>query len=219
MVWRETSSPGNTRFRNRRCLKLLQENAAEIKRRTGRELPTLEHAALVQILNWKGKRGLTWHRSSTRRWCGCRGGIHPAYEVIMEAIKHGTWLQIKPYSLNMAMNYLKRQCRANCLWSSSSWRYSKVIREGLAANHIEWLAGIIQVTLFWLKCVRKVVHLMKRSSRTRLCRSRPNFWRCDAAHKLTILASCAFGIPPIKSIPKVSVKSLHKMWNRTWFPH
>ena len=79
------------------ALKLLKENAAEIKRRTGREIeityvgtrrsrPDLDladsiqqSADLLEIVR----------QPDVDVVVEVMGGIHPAYEIIMEAMKHG----------------------------------------------------------------------------------------------------------------------------------
>ncbi|WP_446667747.1 hypothetical protein, partial [Klebsiella pneumoniae] len=77
----------------------------------------------------------------------------------------------------------------------------KVIREGLAANHIEWLAGIINGTgNFILTEMREKGRafddVLKEAQELGYAEADPTFdvEGIDAAHKLTILASCAFGI-------------------------
>jgi homoserine dehydrogenase len=78
----------------------------------------------------------------------------------------------------------------------------KAIREGLAANHIEWLAGIINGTgNFILTEMRDkgsdFNDVLAEAQRLGYAEADPTFdvEGIDAAHKLTILASIAFGIP------------------------
>ena len=78
------------------ALKLLQENAAEIKRRTGREIQ-ITHVGTRRPrpdLNLDGIQQSDDLMHIVRQpdvdvVVEVMGGIHPAYEVIMEAIKHG----------------------------------------------------------------------------------------------------------------------------------
>jgi len=78
----------------------------------------------------------------------------------------------------------------------------KAIREGLAGNRIEWLAGIINGTgNFILTEMRDkgsdFAEVLAEAQRLGYAEADPAFdvEGIDAAHKLTILASIAFGIP------------------------
>ena len=78
----------------------------------------------------------------------------------------------------------------------------KTIREGLAGNRIEWLAGIINGTSnFILTEMRDkgadFADVLKEAQRLGYAEADPTFdiEGIDAGHKLTILAAIAFGIP------------------------
>ena len=78
----------------------------------------------------------------------------------------------------------------------------KALREGLAANRIEWVAGIINgTTNFILSEMRdkglSFDTVLKEAQRLGYAESDPTFdiEGVDAAHKITILAAIAFGIP------------------------
>ena len=78
----------------------------------------------------------------------------------------------------------------------------KSIREGLAGNKIEWLAGIVNgTTNFILTAMREQRRefgdVLAEAQRLGYAEADPSFDvdGIDAAHKLTILASIAFGIP------------------------
>ncbi|ADJ27636.1 homoserine dehydrogenase [Nitrosococcus watsonii] len=78
----------------------------------------------------------------------------------------------------------------------------KALREGLAGNHIEWLAGIINGTSnFILTEMRDkgcdFAEALVDAQHRGYAEANPTFdvEGIDAAHKLTILASIAFGIP------------------------
>jgi len=78
----------------------------------------------------------------------------------------------------------------------------KAIREGLAANHIEWLAGIINGTGNFILTEmrdrdRDFAEVLAEAQELGYAEADPTFdvEGIDAAHKLTILASIAFGIP------------------------
>src|SRR5699024_11223561 len=79
----------------------------------------------------------------------------------------------------------------------------KVIRESMASNHIEWLAGIINGTgNFILSQMmfegQTFAEALADAQRLGFAEADPTFdvEGIDAAHKLAILASIAFGIPP-----------------------
>ncbi len=78
----------------------------------------------------------------------------------------------------------------------------KAIREGLAGNRIEWLAGIINGTGNFILTEmrdkgRDFADVLAEAQRLGYAEADPTFdvEGVDAAHKLTILASIAFGIP------------------------
>jgi len=78
----------------------------------------------------------------------------------------------------------------------------KAIREGLAGNHIQWLAGIINGTGNFILTEmrdkgRGFGEVLADAQRLGYAESDPTFdiEGIDAAHKLTILAAIAFGIP------------------------
>lgn len=78
----------------------------------------------------------------------------------------------------------------------------KAIREGLAGNRIEWLAGIINGTGNFILSEmrdkgRDFADVLAEAQRLGYAEADPTFdvEGIDAAHKLTILASIAFGIP------------------------
>ncbi len=78
----------------------------------------------------------------------------------------------------------------------------KVLREGLAANKIEWLAGIINGTGNFILTEmaqkgREFADVLKQAQELGYAEADPTFdvEGIDAAHKLVILTSIAFGIP------------------------
>lgn len=78
----------------------------------------------------------------------------------------------------------------------------KAIREGLAGNQIEWLAGIINGTGNFILSEmrdkgREFADVLKEAQALGYAEADPTFdvEGIDAAHKLTILASIAFGVP------------------------
>ena len=78
----------------------------------------------------------------------------------------------------------------------------KAIREGLAGNHVEWLAGIINGTGNFILTEmrdkgRDFADVLAEAQSLGYAEADPTFdvEGIDAAHKLTILASIAFGVP------------------------
>src|ERR1700712_2289868 len=78
----------------------------------------------------------------------------------------------------------------------------KALREGLTANRIEWIAGIINgTTNFILSEMRDkgsdFATVLKEAQRLGYAEADPTFdiEGVDAAHKVTIMAAVAFGIP------------------------
>ena len=199
------------------ALKLLKENAAEIKRRTGREIeityvgtrrsrPDLDladsiqqSADLLEIVR----------QPDVDVVVEVMGGIHPAYEIIMEAMKHGKHI----VTANKALlaehgTALFKAADENKVQSAYEAAVAggipiiKVLREGLAANKIDWLAGIINGTgNFILTEMREkgrtFEDVLKEAQELGYAEADPTFdvEGIDAAHKLTLLASIAFGIP------------------------
>jgi homoserine dehydrogenase len=92
----------------------------------------------------------------------------------------------------------------------------KAIREGLSANRIEWIAGIINGTCnFILSEMRDKAlpfdMVLAEAQRLGYAESDPSFdiEGIDAAHKLTILAAIAFGIP--MQFDKVATEGIDKL--------
>jgi len=92
----------------------------------------------------------------------------------------------------------------------------KDIREGLAANRIEWLAGIINGTGNFILTEmrdkgRDFTDVLKEAQALGYAEADPTFdvEGIDAAHKLTILASISFGIP--LSFDKVYTEGISKV--------
>ncbi|MEC7376635.1 MAG: homoserine dehydrogenase, partial [Pseudomonadota bacterium] len=77
----------------------------------------------------------------------------------------------------------------------------KAVREGMAANRIDWIAGIINGTgnyiLTEMRAGREFAEVLKEAQDLGYAEADPTFdvEGIDAAHKLTILASAGFGVP------------------------
>jgi homoserine dehydrogenase len=92
----------------------------------------------------------------------------------------------------------------------------KALREGLSANRIEWVAGIINgTTNFILSEMRdkglSFADVLKEAQRLGYAEADPTFdvEGVDAAHKLTIMSAIAFGIP--MSFDKAHVEGITKL--------
>ena len=92
----------------------------------------------------------------------------------------------------------------------------KSLREGLTANRIEWIAGIINGTSnFILSEMRdkgaSFEDVLKEAQRLGYAEADPTFdiEGVDAAHKLTIMAAIGFGIPT--QFPSVYVEGISKL--------
>jgi homoserine dehydrogenase len=92
----------------------------------------------------------------------------------------------------------------------------KAIREGLSANRIEWIAGIINGTCNYILSEMRDKGLpfdmvLAEAQRLGYAEADPAFdvEGIDAAHKLTILAAIAFGIP--MQFDKVHVEGIAKL--------
>jgi homoserine dehydrogenase len=97
----------------------------------------------------------------------------------------------------------------------------KALREGLSANKVEWVAGIINgTTNFILTEMRDkglaFTDVLKEAQRLGYAEADPTFdvEGIDAAHKLTIMASIAFGMPMqfehayTEGITKLTIKDI-----------
>jgi homoserine dehydrogenase len=137
------------------------------------------------------------------------GGYEPARALVLEAIARGKHV----VTANKAM--LARH--GNEIFEAASARgvmvafegavaggvpIIKALREGLTANRIEWLAGIINGTSnFILSEMRSkglsFAAVLAEAQRLGYAEADPTFdiEGTDAAHKLTILAAIAFGVP------------------------
>ena len=92
----------------------------------------------------------------------------------------------------------------------------KALREGLTANRIEWIAGIINgTTNFILSEMRDkgltFATVLKEAQRLGYAEADPTFdiEGIDAAHKLTIMSAIAFGIP--MQFDKAHVEGISKL--------
>jgi len=137
------------------------------------------------------------------------GGYEPARELVMQAIANGKHV----VTANKALiaihgNEIFKAAQAKGVMVAFEAAVAggipiiKAIREGLAGNSIEWLAGIINGTGNFILTEmrdkgRDFADVLAEAQALGYAEADPTFdvEGIDAAHKLTILASIAFGIP------------------------
>ncbi len=199
-------------------VRVLTRNAPEITRRAGREIQVVK--AFTRSLNKPRICTTEGIELVTDPWQVVEdpkiaivgeliGGIHPARELVLRAIELGKHV----VTANKALIAL----HGNEIFARASQRgvmvafeaavaggipIIKVLREGLAGNRIEWVAGIINGTgNFILTAMhdqgREFAEVLKEAQALGYAEADPTFdvEGIDAAHKLTILAAIAFGIP------------------------
>lgn len=137
------------------------------------------------------------------------GGYNPARELVLKAIANGKHVVTANKAL-IAMHgeeiFKAAQDKGVMVAFEAAVGGGipiiKAIREGLAANRIQWLAGIINGTGNFILTEmrdkgRDFGDVLKEAQALGYAEADPTFdvEGIDAAHKLTILASIAFGIP------------------------
>ena len=199
---------------------VLRRNEGEITRRAGRPIR----------INWIATRTLDRARDATRGIAGVNltndaeivvrhpevdivceliGGIEPARTLILDAIAHGKHV--------VTANKALLAHHGNEIFAAASAQgvmvafeaavaggipIIKALREGLTANRIEWIAGIINGTSnFILSEMRTTgasfADVLAEAQRRGYAEADPTFDidGTDAAHKLTIMSAIAFGVP------------------------
>lgn len=196
---------------------ILVRNAAEIERRAGRGIEIKLASVRSQGKNLAGTLGIETTDDPTvivndpeiDIVCEMMGGEQPALELIMTAIKQGKHV----ITANKALiaihgNEIFEAARRHDVIVAFEPAVAggipiiKAIREGLAGNRIDWLAGIINGTGNFILSEmaakgREFADVLKEAQELGYAEADPEFdvEGIDAAHKLTILASIAFGIP------------------------
>ncbi len=197
---------------------VLARNADEIQRRAGRAIritriadTALERARAVA----GGKAGVTADAFAITRAKDIDivieliGGTGIARKLVLDAIRHGKHvvtankaLLAKHGNEIFAAAQKKGVMVAFEAAVGGGIPIIKALREGLSANRIEWIAGIINGTSnFILSEMRdkglQFGAVLKEAQRKGYAEADPAFdiEGVDAAHKLTILAALAFGIP------------------------
>jgi homoserine dehydrogenase len=137
------------------------------------------------------------------------GGYSPARELVLKAIENGKHVVTANKALialhgNEIFNAAQKKGVMVAFEAAVAGGIPiiKAVREGLAANHIEWIAGIINGTGNFILSEmrdkgREFADVLKEAQALGYAEADPTFdvEGIDAAHKLTILGSIAFGIP------------------------
>ncbi|PAV27201.1 homoserine dehydrogenase [Tamilnaduibacter salinus] len=136
------------------------------------------------------------------------GGYDTAYELVMSAIRNGKHVVTANKALiAMYGNELFEAADrhgVNVAYEAGvagGIPVIKAIREGLSANRIDWMAGIINGTgnyiLTEMRAGRAFDEVLKEAQALGYAEADPTFdvEGTDAAHKLTIMASAGFGVP------------------------
>jgi homoserine dehydrogenase len=148
------------------------------------------------------------------------GGINPARELVLKALENGKHVVTANKALiALHGNEIFAKAREKGLMVAFEAAVAggipviKAIREGLAGNTVEWLAGIINGTCNFILTEmrdhgRGFQDVLKDAQALGYAEADPTFdiEGIDAAHKLTILASIAFGIP--LQADKVSIEGI-----------
>ncbi len=199
---------------------ILNRNREEIARRAGREIKVTMAAVRESDLEAAVKKtgsGITLTTNpadvvgspDVDIVAELMGGIHPARELVLQAIANGKHVVTANKAL-LALhgNEIFKAAHEKGVMVAFEAAVAggipiiKALREGLTANRIEWIAGIINGTSnFILTRMRDegagFADALKEAQALGYAESDPTFdiEGIDAAHKLTIMASIAFGIP------------------------
>ena len=198
---------------------VLTRNAAEIARRAGREI-RITHAAareydaariegLDRIDTLTDDAFAVVNDPAVEIVIELIGGCAPARELVLRAIENGKHV--------VTANKALIATHGNQIFAAAEARgvmvafeaavgggipIIKALREGLAANRVEWIAGIINGTgNYILSGMRDrgddFAAVLQEAQALGYAEADPKFdvEGIDAAHKLTILAALAFGMP------------------------
>ena len=208
---------------------VLQRNAGEITRRAGREIH-IRSASARDILKQRSIQTTGIHLTQDPFEIvndpkidiivELMGGLSPARELVLTALDQGKHVVTANKALiALHGNEIFAKAREKGLMVAFEAAVAggipiiKAIREGLAGNTVEWLAGIINGTCnFILSDMREkgrdFSEVLSEAQALGYAEADPTFdiEGIDAAHKLTILASIAFGIP--LQFDKVAVEGI-----------
>ncbi len=197
---------------------VLARNAEEIRRRAGHSI------AITAVADLDAAKAQTLTKGSARFTADAMalakdaeidvvieliGGYGFAKEFVLEAIRQGKHVVTANKAL-LAIHGNEIFAAAQAKGVMVAYEAAvaggipiiKALREGLTANKIEWIAGIINgTTNFILSEMRDkglaFSEVLKEAQRLGYAEADPTFdiEGIDAAHKATIMASIAFGIP------------------------
>ena len=197
--------------------RVLARNAEEISRRAGREI-VITHAAAKNLdtttantagMKLTGEALEVVDDPEVSIIVELMGGYEPARSLALRALANGKHV----VTANKALiawhgNEIFSAARAAGMMVGFEAAVAggipiiKAIREGLAGNRIEWVAGIINGTANFILTEmrdkgRDFPEVLAEAQALGYAEADPTFdiEGIDAAHKLTILASIAFGIP------------------------
>ncbi|MFV1997596.1 MAG: homoserine dehydrogenase [Acidiferrobacterales bacterium] len=197
---------------------VLARNADEITRRAGRDIKVVQAA----VHSLKKKRGceienITLTEDAQAVVANADidvvveliGGYDIARELVLQAIKNGKHVVTANKALIAAHGneiFAAAQKKGVMVAFEAAVAGGipiiKAIREGLAGNRIEWLAGIINGTGNFILTEmrdkgRDFADVLAEAQKLGYAEADPTFdvEGIDAAHKLTIMAAIAFGIP------------------------
>ncbi len=198
--------------------RVLSDNAAEIARRAGREIQVIHAAA--RGLGGATPAGVEQASLTEDAFEVVRnpdvdivveliGGDSPARELVLEAIANGKHVVTANKALIAKHGneiFAAAQDRGVVVAFEAAVAGGipiiKAIREGLSANRIQWIAGIINGTGNFILTEmrdkgRDFADVLKEAQQLGYAEADPTFdvEGIDAAHKLCILASIAFGVP------------------------
>jgi homoserine dehydrogenase len=198
-------------------LTVLRRNATEISRRAGREIVVVKAAvrdlekarALANGLPLTLDPFEVVNDPEIDIVVELIGGLSPAKELVMQAIANGKHVvTANKHLVAKYGNEIFAAAQAKGVMVAFEAAVAggipiiKALREGLTANRIEWLAGIINGTSnFILTEMRDkgaaFGDVLKQAQALGYAEADPTFdiEGIDAAHKLTILSAIAFGIP------------------------
>jgi homoserine dehydrogenase len=211
---------------------VLQRNASEIERRAGRGI------RITQVADKDTKKALAIVKKQARVVADgfslvkdksidivveLVGGYGVAKELVLEAIRHGKHVVTANKALlathgNEIFKAAQKKGVMVAFEASVAGGIPiiKSLREGLAANRIEWIAGIINGTSnFILSEMRDkglpFAQALKDAQKKGYAETDPTFdiEGVDAAHKLTILSALAFGIP--MQFPKAYTEGISRL--------
>lgn len=197
---------------------VLSRNANEIARRAGRAITISQAAAkdyskdipgLETVGNITDDAFAVVNDPDVEIIIELIGGYSPALELVMKAIENGKHVVTANKALIATHgNEIFEAAQAKGVTVAFEAAVAggipiiKSVREGLAANQIEWVAGIINGTSNFILSEmllksRDFDDVLAEAQALGYAEANPEFdiEGVDAAHKLTILSSIAFGIP------------------------